>query len=139
MFFFQAQTQHSYHGLLKTVEQLSLVELNECVSQVIELQIKKMPVANPDDEVVKSAVNGTLELLMANKNNNLFHLYPIVGAEKIICDFPLALLQKAIVAIGHYVNVVGLYKYQPEHPYPYYVKMIKIEIYPDKNKLPSFI
>ncbi|EDN68927.1 hypothetical protein BGP_4210 [Beggiatoa sp. PS] len=60
----------------------------------------------------------------------------MLGAQNILCDFPKTLLQKAIAAIGHYVNVAGQYHYKYEHPYPYYVKVTEIEIYPDENQLP---
>jgi hypothetical protein len=94
-------------------------------------------VFDPDDEMIESAMNGTLELLNINRKNRLFNLYPVVGATKIICDFPSTLLQKAIAAIDHYVNVVGQYKYKSGHPHPYYVKVTDIEIYPDEKELPS--
>ncbi|MDM8561129.1 hypothetical protein [Candidatus Parabeggiatoa sp. HSG14] len=132
----QPQTQLLISDLLKTVERLGVIELNQFVSQVIELQINKMPASEPNDEVIESAMNGTLELLNINKNNNLFNLYPVIGCQKVICDFPTTLLQKAITAMGHYVNVVGQYKYKPGHPYPYYVNVAEIEIYPDENELP---
>ncbi len=132
-----AQTQVSYNDLLNIVKQLSIVELNKFVSQVLELQITKMPAHDSNDEVIESAMNGTLEILNVNKNNKLFELYPVIGTQKIICDFPSALLQKAITAIGNYVNVVGEYKYKSGHPYPYYVNVTDIEIYPDENELPS--
>ncbi|TGO02296.1 hypothetical protein PN36_27270 [Candidatus Thiomargarita nelsonii] len=130
-----AQTQLTYNDLLNTVKRLSIVELNKLVSQIIELQTTKMP--THDDEVIESAMNGTLDIFNVNKNNRLFELFPVIGTQKIICDFPSALLQKAITAIDHYVNVVGQYKYKSGHPYPYYVNVTEIEIYPDENELPS--
>jgi len=133
----QVQTEPFYNELLKTVERLSVVELNQFVSKVIDLQINKMPVSEPNDEVIESAMNGTLELFNINKNNNLFNLYPVIGAQKIICNFPSALLQKAITAVGHYVNVMGQYKYKYRHSHPYYVNVTALEIYPDENELPS--
>jgi len=133
-----AQTQLSYNDLLKiVVERFSVIELNQFLSQVIDLQINKMPVSAHNDEVIESALNGTLEILNINKNNNLFNLYPIIGAQQIICDFPSTLLHKAIMAMDHYVNVIGQYQYQSGHPYPYYVQVTDIEIYPDENELPS--
>jgi len=132
-----AQTQPSYSDLFKTVKRLSVIELNQFISQIIDWQINKMPVSDPNDEVIESAMNGTLELFNINKNNNLFNLYPVIGAQKIICDFPSSLLQKAITAMDHYVNVMGQYKYKSGHSYPYYVNVTDIEIYPDENELPS--
>jgi hypothetical protein len=104
---------------------------------VEEIASLKGAVFEPDDEMIESSMNGTLELLNINRKNSLFNLYPVVGATKIICDFPSTLLQKAIAAIGHYVNVVGQYKYKSGHPHPYYVKVTDIEIYPDEKELPS--
>jgi hypothetical protein len=133
----QVQTQPSYNDLFNAVKQFSVVEFNQFVSQIIEWQMNKPPTFDLNDEVIESAINGTLELLIINKKNNLFNLYPVVGAQNILCDFPKTLLQKAIAAIGHYANVVGQYHYKYEHPYPYYVKVTDIEIYPDENQLPN--
>jgi hypothetical protein len=105
-----------------------IADLNDVVSKTV---------FEPDDEMIESSTNGTLELLNINKKNSLFNLYPVVGATKIICDFPSTLLQKAIAAIDHYVNVVGQYKYKYGQPHPYYVKVTDIEIYPDEKELPS--
>lgn len=99
--------------------------------------VESKTIFEPDDEIIESSMNGTLELLNINRKNNLFNLYPVVGATKIICEFPSSLLQKAIAAINHYVNVVGLYKYKYGHPHPYYVKVTDIEVYPDEKELPS--
>ncbi|EDN68928.1 hypothetical protein BGP_4211 [Beggiatoa sp. PS] len=63
----QAQTQPSYHDLFNVIKQLSIVELNQFVSQIIELQMDKTPTLDLDDEVIESAINGTLELLIINK------------------------------------------------------------------------
>lgn len=101
------------------------------------LKEESKTVVEPDDEMIESSINGTLEILNINQYNSLFNLYPVVGATKIICEFPSNLLQKAIAAIGHYVNVAGQYKYKSGDPHPYYVKVTDIEIYPDEKELPS--
>jgi len=126
-----------YVTLLKE-EPIPLPQQLELSEQAADLNgAVSKTVFEPDDEMIESSTNGTLELLNINKKNSLFNLYPVVGATKIICDFPSTLLQKAIAAIDHYVNVVGQYKYKSGQPHPYYVKVTDIEIYPDEKELPS--
>ena len=133
----QTQTQPSYHDLFNVIKQLNIVEFNQFVSQIIEWQMDKTKTSDLDDEIIESTMNGTFELLMINQKNNLFNLYPVVGGKKILCDFPKNLLQKAISAVDHYVSISGQYHYKYGHPYPYYVKVTEIEIYPDENQLPN--
>lgn len=86
-----------------------------------------------------SSVSGILEYVNIHGGANKFYIYPITGAGRINCNFPTELLKEAIGAIGKRINVEGETKCRKEAPFPYAVKVQKLQVYPEESELPSLL
>ena len=87
------------------------------------------------DEIIEGSVSGRLEWINIH-NTGRFHIYPIVGAKKVICDFPETLKGKVKVAIDQEVEVFGGLRYKRMERYPYAVTVSDLIVLPDDSELP---
>lgn len=97
----------------------------------------KMELAISPEEKSSSFIRGMLEYINIHKNKNVFRIYPDIGPQKIICHFSEELTQKAIEAIGKYVEVRGELRFRAVSKHPHEIFVEEIEIFPPEEELPS--
>jgi hypothetical protein len=81
-------------------------------------------------------VRGKLEAIDLHDSANVFKIYPQVGPSKIACHFPNALLDDAIRAVNHSVEVHGMLSYRANEPFPYAVEVARITDLERENEEP---
>ncbi len=79
------------------------------------------------------SVEGKLEKLNIHGKARRVWLYPTVGADKILCDFPAGTRQQILEAADHYVRAEGYKYFRPQSPYPFRVKVMEFEIIDTDN------
>jgi len=97
----------------------------------------KIDLAIAPEEKSSSFIRGMLEYINIHKNKNVFRIYPDIGPRKIICHFPEELREKAIEAIGQYVEVKGELKFRAVSKHPHEILVEEIEIFPPEEELPT--
>lgn len=88
------------------------------------------------DEIVEGSISGMLEWLNLH-NTNIFHVYPVVGAKKVICNFPKKLKEKVKAAIDSHVEVYGELRYKRWGNFPYAMNVSDLDILPPDDQLPT--
>ncbi len=88
------------------------------------------------DELVEGSMAGMLEWLNLH-NTNIFHIYPIIGAKKIVCNFPKRLKEKVKTAIDSHVEVYGELRYKKWSNFPYAMNVSDLDILPPDDELPT--
>jgi len=88
------------------------------------------------DIVSEGSVTGQLDAVNVHARYE-FHIYPVIGPTKILCRFPTELIQTVKAGIRKQVNVTGKLRYKEKDIFPYQVDVKEIEIYPDKEELPT--
>jgi hypothetical protein len=73
-------------------------------------------------------IRGKLEAINLHGSANVFKIYPHVGPAKVACHFPSALLDEAIRAVNHDVEVHGLLRYRTHDPFPHAVEVARIVV-----------
>jgi hypothetical protein len=89
------------------------------------------------DQIEIGSIRGSLELIDIHNNNNLFRIYPVLGAETIKCHFPSSLLPDAIQGLNHFVKVHGELHIKSKEKFPHYIEVDSIEILPEQHDIPS--
>jgi len=84
------------------------------------------------------SIEGSLDAINLHGNTNKFTIYPSVGPQKVICDFPPELHDIAISSIEKNVVVTGTLYYRPRDPFPFRVVVSAIDISPPDDELPTF-
>ncbi len=74
------------------------------------------------------SVEGKLEKLNIHGKARRVWLYPTVGADKILCDFPPGTRQQILAAADHYVRAQGYKYFRPQSLYPFRVKVLEFEV-----------
>jgi hypothetical protein len=88
------------------------------------------------DEIVEGSISGMLEWLNLH-NTSIFHVYPVIGPKKVICNFPKRLKEKVKSAIDSHVEVYGELRYKKWGNFPYAMNVSELEILPPDNELPT--
>lgn len=88
------------------------------------------------DEVARGSMSGRIEAISFHTPPYRFTLYPIVGPQRVRCNFPTKKKSDAISAIDKYVIVYGTIKYRHKSIYPYEIDVEHIEIPPPEETLP---
>jgi hypothetical protein len=91
-------------------------------------------IIGPDETIIGSA-EGKLEWLNIH-NQNVFNIYPNIGARKITCHFKPELRRTVIEAIDRYVIVHGTLRYKQRERFPYAADVAEIEVVPEYDQLP---
>jgi len=99
-----------------------------------------LTVERPSAELASHGfVRGKLEAINLHDSANVFTIYPRVGPSKIACHFPTALLDDAIHALNHSVEVHGVLSYRDQEPFPYSVEVARItDLELDVEEPPAF-
>ena len=97
------------------------VEINE----TFESNVSKML---GEEYASYGSVEGKLEKLNIHGKARRVWLYPTVGADKILCDFPPGTRHQILEAADHYVRAEGYKYFRPQSPYPFRVKVMEFEI-----------
>jgi hypothetical protein len=92
-------------------------------------------IIGPDETIIGSA-KGKLEWLNIH-NQNVFNIYPNIGAKKITCHFHQDSRRDVIEAIDRYVIVYGTLRYKQRDRFPYAMDVKEIERIPDYGEWPS--
>ena len=90
------------------------------------------------EESCQSSFRGMLDVINIHGINKLFWLYPEIGPAKIQCIFPGQLLELAKTALGRRVEVMGLFKYKVNAPYPHSAEVEEMIVFPYDDELPTF-
>ena len=72
----------------------------------------------------------SLELINVHKNANRFHIFPVVGPEKVVCHFSNSLMSQAVSAVGRSVRVLGKTRKKPIDRFPHAIEVESIEVLP---------
>lgn len=118
---------------------LSKVNIKNGRGKPIELDTKfrdKIEKIIGDDELMAGSATGRLEWLNIH-NKNLFNIYPVIGASKIVCKFPTSLRPTVIEAIDKDVVVFGILRYRQRDKFPYSMDVKEIEIMPFYEEEPT--
>ncbi len=81
-----------------------------------------------DDEISYGSVSGRIEA-MTTHSRNMFRLYPVVGATRIIGSFSVKNRSKFVAGMDKYVTVWGKLKYKSWDRFPYAVDAVDIDIH----------
>jgi hypothetical protein len=88
------------------------------------------------EESERDEIVGRLEQLNIH-NKAQFHIYPVVGPQKILCQAPMSLRDKVSAFAGKRVAVDGWAHYRKDAPFPHAMKVIDIEPIPQDEELAS--
>ncbi len=88
------------------------------------------------DELAEGSISGTLEWLNLH-NVNRFNIYPVIGPQKVVCDFTAQLRQKVKAGIDRHVRVYGQLRYKKRDNFPYAVNVSDLEILLPEEELPT--
>ena len=86
--------------------------------------------------VASGALSGRIEAISFHTLPYGFTLYPIVGPQRVRCNFPPKQKNEAIAAIDKYVTVFGTLKYRHKSIYPHEIDVEHIETPPPEETLP---
>lgn len=89
------------------------------------------------DYFAYGTVDGMLEAVNIHGKKNALTLYPVVGKNKITCDFSESKFDEVRRLIGSYVEVSGEMKYLWRAKHPTHVKVDKITLI-EEDHLPTF-
>ena len=90
------------------------------------------------EESCKSSFRGMLDVINIHGLEKLFWLYPEIGPNKIQCTFPKRLFETAKMALGKRVEIVGLFNYKINAPYPHAAEVDDMSTLPPDDELPHF-
>jgi hypothetical protein len=91
-----------------------------------------------EDEIIKGSLIGSVEWLnIHDPKKNTFHIYPMIGAKKIVCRFPKKLKLQVIGAIDKRVEVYGDLRYKKTDNFPYAMNVEEIILLPSDEDLPT--
>lgn len=88
------------------------------------------------DEIAEGSISGVLEKLNLH-NAARFDIYPVVGPSHVVCEFPKELRDDVIAAVDRYVEVFGTLRYKELSPFPYAIKVKRIDVMPPVDTLPT--
>jgi len=106
-------------------------ELTRSFARTIEEALER-------SESCVGSIEGALEAINLHGHTNRFTIYPNVGPDKVVCEFPETLHNAAVSGVDRTVVVSGILHYRPRGPFPYRVTVQDIVINPDDTDLPSF-
>lgn len=89
-------------------------------------------------EECDGAVDGMLEQINIHHAANTFHIYPLIGPNKITCRFPSRLYDDAVAAVGRRVEVRGLLQYRANAHFPHQVAVSEIDTFEREEDLPDW-
>lgn len=84
----------------------------------------------------EGAIFGHIEALNVH-NKREFRIYPIIGPNSIVCDFPEKLFDMVKDGVKRYVKISGNLKRKAREFEPYKIIVDKIKIFPPEDTLPS--
>jgi hypothetical protein len=90
------------------------------------------------EESCKASFRGMLDIINIHGPEKLFWLYPEIGPHKIQCTFPERLFETAKMALGKRVEIVGLFNYKINAPYPHAAEVDDMSTLPPDAELPNF-
>jgi hypothetical protein len=99
----------------------------------------QVDVALAPEETWTGEMRGMLEYINIHEGKNVFRIYPEIGPPHLSCNFPPELRDEAILAVGRYVNVQGLFKYKAVSDFPHEVDVKAMEVFPVESKLPTLM
>ena len=88
------------------------------------------------DELIEGSLSGMLEWLNLH-NTSVFHIYPVIGAKKVVCNFPKRLKEKVKAAIDSHVEAYGELRYKKWGDFPYAMNVSDLDILPPDDELPT--
>ena len=89
------------------------------------------------DQIEQGSVIGSLDVIDVHNQRNLFKIYPVVGPTSIRCLFQGPMFNDALAGIKKFVRVSGLLHYKKTEKFPHLIKVVSIEVLPEKSDRPS--
>lgn len=90
------------------------------------------------EESCESSFRGMLDAINIHGPDKVFWLYPEIGPNKIQCFFPEELFETAKMSLGKRVEIIGLFRYKVNAPYPHAADVKELNALTPENELPSF-
>jgi len=116
-------------GITITTSRRRKVEIDK------KFETKVSEIIGPD-ELIEGSLSGMLEWLNLH-NTSIFHIYPVIGAKKVVCNFPKRLRDKVKAAIDSHVEVYGELRYKKWGDFPYAMNVSDLNILPPDDELPT--
>jgi hypothetical protein len=135
-------------AMMESYRALSNVSLKHNIQRVeiVETTKKVIPIDSVFSEKVDEIIGpdiysfGTLSgrLESINLHNTLkFVIYPVVGPQKITCEFKSQLRAKVKAALDNYVTISGRLRYKQMDKYPYAIDAKDIDLHELHSDLPT--
>ena len=119
------------------ITRLSVVFEKERINLDQEFKARAALYVAPEESCVSAAV-GMLEAINIHGAERVFWLYPEIGPRKVQCIFPEKLLEPAKMALGQRVEVMGVFRYKVNAPYPHLAEVNDMTVFPPNDELPTF-
>lgn len=100
------------------------------------LAMKVEDILGPD-QIEEGSVIGSLDFIDVHNQRNVFKIYPVVGPTSIRCQFQGSQFDNALSGIKKFVRVSGLLHYKKTEKFPHLIKVVSIEVLPEKSDRPS--
>lgn len=137
---FDYEALEAYKGISKKIDkgltQLT-VSSNGYRCNITQDYSSLIQIIQGPDEVARGSMSGRIEAINFHTPPYRFTLYPIVGPQRVRCNFPTKKKNDAISAIDKYVTVFGIIKYRHKAIYPYEIDIDNIEINPPIDTIPK--
>ncbi len=114
-----------FSGLGKSVEEIKI----SWHGQSQHLTLKNQEPETRKTFSYASAVTGRVEYLDLHNQTNSFKIYPIAGAESILCKFKLEQKEEVLAAIDRIVTVSGKFKHKHGAKYPHQIRVTSLELH----------
>ena len=93
-------------------------------------------IKGPEYKAMGSLV-GRIESINAHGDRREFRLYPQVGPDRILCRFPVSLVEAVGKAFFKRVTVFGWLKYKRGAKHPHLINVTEIYIHKSPDRLPK--
>jgi hypothetical protein len=90
------------------------------------------------EDECEGSLEGDLDQINVHQGANTFHIYPLIGPNRVTCHFPTKLFDDAVAAVGRRIEVCGTLKYRSRAPFPHQIDVTGIEVLPADNELPDW-
>lgn len=131
----------SFHALAKPVGRAvksATIYYNGSALEFTSDVNSKLESALATEDECAGSVAGMLEQINLHHDANVFHIYPEVGPQKIMCHFPSRLYDDAVSAVGRKVDVFGQLKYRSGASFPHKIAVKSIETFERYEDLPDW-
>ena len=88
------------------------------------------------DTTSSGQLTGTLDAINMHGRRHAY-IYPLIGHQKVVCDFSSQADQEVVTALQRRVRIFGELSRRSGDPFPYHVRAERIEVLPSDDQLPT--